>query len=243
VASNDIPDEQAEPTSSQRPRTAAEEQAEQTAAKGGSDSPDPDELAADIGRTREELAETIDAIADKVSPKKVAQRTSDHLKEEVREGAQSASQSIRERASSAADSVKEGASSAADSVKEGASSAADSVRAGVAAVKDKVAERRGDDEDASPLSPATSVELGSAVPVDGLGDQEPAGTPLLGLAGGPHRAASSPGTTPKPVLGPSGLPTTVLGAPTPVVAGAGGGALLLAGLWLRRRRKRRRGLR
>ena len=232
MASNDIPDEQAEPTSSQRPRTAAEEQAEQTAAKGGSDSPDPDELAADIGRTREELAETIDAIADKVSPKKVAQRTSDHLKEEVREGAQSASQSIRERASSAADSVKEGASSAADSV-----------RAGVAAVKDKVAERRGDDEDASPLSPATSVELGSAVPVDGLGDQEPAGTPLLGLAGGPHRAASSPGTTPKPVLGPSGLPTTVLGAPTPVVAGAGGGALLLAGLWLRRRRKRRRGLR
>lgn len=232
MASNDIPDEQAEPTSSQRPRTAAEEQAEQTAAKGGSDSPDPDELAADIGRTREELAETIDAIADKVSPKKVAQRTSDHLKEEVREGAQSASQNIKETASSAADSVKEGASSAADSV-----------RAGVAAVKDKVAERRGDDEDASPLSPATSVELGSAVPVDGLGDQEPAGTPVIGLAGGPHRAASSPGTTPKPVLGPSGLPTTVLGAPTPVVAGAGGGALLLAGLWLRRRRKRRRGLR
>ena len=64
--------------SPRRPRTAAEQRAATpvpTIAK------DPAQLAADIERTREELAETLDAIADKVSPKRVVKRVGDSVKE------------------------------------------------------------------------------------------------------------------------------------------------------------------
>ena len=44
-------------------------------------SPDPAQLVAEIERTREDLAETLDAIADRVSPKRVAQRGAVRLKE------------------------------------------------------------------------------------------------------------------------------------------------------------------
>jgi uncharacterized protein YdbL (DUF1318 family) len=40
-----------------------------------------DALVADINRTRTELARTIDAISDRVSPKKNAQRAADQLRE------------------------------------------------------------------------------------------------------------------------------------------------------------------
>jgi len=40
-----------------------------------------DALVADIDRTRTELARTIDAISDRVSPKKNAQRVTDQLRE------------------------------------------------------------------------------------------------------------------------------------------------------------------
>ena len=40
-----------------------------------------DALVADIDRTRTELARTIDAISDRVSPKKNAQRVADQLRE------------------------------------------------------------------------------------------------------------------------------------------------------------------
>jgi hypothetical protein len=40
-----------------------------------------DALVADIDRTRTDLARTIDAISDRVSPKKNAQRVSDQLRE------------------------------------------------------------------------------------------------------------------------------------------------------------------
>jgi LPXTG-motif cell wall-anchored protein len=44
---------------------------------------DPDELERRITRTRTELAQTVDAIADRVSPKKVAQRTVADVKARV----------------------------------------------------------------------------------------------------------------------------------------------------------------
>ena len=44
-------------------------------------SPDPAQLVAEIERTREDLAETLDAIVDRVSPKRVAQRSAVRLKE------------------------------------------------------------------------------------------------------------------------------------------------------------------
>jgi hypothetical protein len=42
---------------------------------------DQDALVADIDRTRAELARTIDAISDRVSPKKNVQRVTDQLRE------------------------------------------------------------------------------------------------------------------------------------------------------------------
>jgi hypothetical protein len=44
---------------------------------------DEDTLVADIDRTRTELARTIDAISDRVSPKKNVQRVTDRLRERV----------------------------------------------------------------------------------------------------------------------------------------------------------------
>jgi hypothetical protein len=44
---------------------------------------DQDALVADINRTRTELARTIDAISDKVSPKKNVQRVTDQVRERV----------------------------------------------------------------------------------------------------------------------------------------------------------------
>ncbi|MGH3205150.1 MAG: DUF3618 domain-containing protein [Streptosporangiaceae bacterium] len=44
---------------------------------------DQDALVADINRTRDELARTIDAISDKVSPKKNVQRVADRLREQA----------------------------------------------------------------------------------------------------------------------------------------------------------------
>ncbi|MET9342888.1 MULTISPECIES: DUF3618 domain-containing protein [unclassified Nonomuraea] len=41
---------------------------------------DPEELERRITRTRAELARTVDAIADRVSPKRVAQRSMDEVK-------------------------------------------------------------------------------------------------------------------------------------------------------------------
>jgi hypothetical protein len=42
---------------------------------------DQDALVADINRTRTELARTIDAISDRVSPKKNVQRVADQVRE------------------------------------------------------------------------------------------------------------------------------------------------------------------
>jgi hypothetical protein len=44
---------------------------------------DQDTLVADIDRTRTELARTIDAISDRVSPKKNVQRAVDQIRERV----------------------------------------------------------------------------------------------------------------------------------------------------------------
>jgi Protein of unknown function (DUF3618) len=51
-----------------------------TDADTGSKPVDQDTLVADIDRTRTQLARTIDAISDRVSPKKNAQRAVDQLR-------------------------------------------------------------------------------------------------------------------------------------------------------------------
>jgi Protein of unknown function (DUF3618) len=66
---------------------------------------DPEQIAADIERTREELAETLDAIAEKVSPKRVAKRTTKKVADAVKDTAHDAAEAVKDTASSAKDKV------------------------------------------------------------------------------------------------------------------------------------------
>ena len=75
---------------------------------GPSPSNDPDRLAADIERTREELAETLDAIAEKVSPKRVAKRTTKRVATAVKDTAHDAATSVKDTAVSAKEKVTGG---------------------------------------------------------------------------------------------------------------------------------------
>ena len=109
-----------------------------TGTKGAS--PDPEVLAQEIEQTREELAETLDAIADKVSPKKVAGRTKK--------------------------AAKDGAADAVEAVKGTASSAAESVKEGVAAVKGKVGGDSSPGTSPSPLSQDTVSIPAAEVPLE-----------------------------------------------------------------------------
>lgn len=178
--------------------------------------PDTDELVEDIERTREELAETLDAIADKVSPKRVVGRT----KKAAKDGA-----------NDAVESVKETAGEAAEAVKKTAGGAAEAVKGGVAAVKEKVA---GDaDPVRSPLGPPTSVEIDSAAPLPGAEVPfEPAPTPGV-LADAAYVAVEPVGAEPTSYT--STLPPA---APSRMPMLAGAGAALVVLLVLLKRRKR-----
>ena len=68
---------------------------------------DPAALAAEIEKTREDLAGTLDAIADKVSPKRVAKRTSKRVAASVKEGATAAKDSVVEGAAAAKGAVRD----------------------------------------------------------------------------------------------------------------------------------------
>jgi hypothetical protein len=115
--------------------------------KGEAASPDPDALAGDIEKTRDELAETLDAIADKVSPKRVAGRTKK--------------------------AAKDGAGDAVESVKEAAAGATAAARSGVDKAKDKVSGEPA--AEAPPLAAPTPGALADAavVPVEPVGAEAP----------------------------------------------------------------------
>ena len=83
--------------------TAAGGRARAAAASTG----DPAVLAAEIEKTREDLAGTLDAIADKVSPKRVAKRTSKKVAASVKEGAAAAKESVVEGAAAAKGAVRD----------------------------------------------------------------------------------------------------------------------------------------
>ena len=144
--------------SPKRPRTAAQERADATAADDAAKNT-PEALAADIEATREELAETLDAIADKVSPKRVAKRTTKKV----------------------GDAVKEGAAEAGHTVQAATASATETVKEQIAAVREKVGHPGDDssDPDASPLDTPTSVSIEAATPLtadDGATSPLPSGT-------------------------------------------------------------------
>jgi uncharacterized membrane protein YccC len=165
VASNDnsgLGDEPVEGSWSPRRSKASSTRAASTNADSneGSSQPHPDDLVGDIEKTREELAETLDAIADRVSPKKVADRTK---------------QSVRDGAHEAADSVKQTAAEAVGTARETVVHAADAVKDGVAAAKEKAS--GASDPVGSPRTPAPPAYTSTLPPA------EPSRMPMLAGAG------------------------------------------------------------
>lgn len=101
-----------------------------------STSTDPDEIRADIERTRAELSADVDALEDKVSPSAVLHRRTDRLRSSV--------QSVRERvmgtAHDAGHHTASGAHHAGSSVRSAASGAVGTVGEKVGAVGEKMGE-------------------------------------------------------------------------------------------------------
>jgi hypothetical protein len=219
--------------SAQRPPTAAELRASEHAG-----TTDTEVLARDIAQTREELSVTIDAIVDRVSPKKVVERG----KQQAREGVQDATEIVKGHATTAAGVVREKALVASEVVKEK-----------VAELKDKAS----GSSDGAParLAPASSsVRLTSATPVpapDAGPVSSPGASPLpagtVSIDAGevpPPEAAPATGSladlpSHRPVAPAAGSTPPV----PPVYAGAGAAALLAAVLLLLRRRRAKRRLR
>lgn len=181
-----------------------------------SPAPDTEQLTQEIDRTREDLAETLDAIAEKVSPKKAVTRT----KKKV------------------GNAVKEGANDAVEAVKDTAGGAADAVKGGVAAVKEKVT---GDaDAPRSPLPPATLAEAGAASPPS----QQTVSMPLPDVAPAPVSTTGSLADAASTSFEPAGAETPSYPSALPpaepsrlpVLAGAGAAVVVL--LLLMKRRKR-----
>ena len=105
---------------------------------------DPDEIRRDIEATRAELAQDVDRLADRTSPKRVARRGIDKIgdkvssiKETVMGASSSTGGSVKATAQRTGDRVQATASDAADSVRGAASSAADTMRQSPDLVKAK----------------------------------------------------------------------------------------------------------
>ena len=157
--------------SPKRPKTAAEERVARQ-----SDASTPQELASDIEKTREELAQTLDAIADRVSPKKVAQRTSDQVRVSVKEGVAKGQVAVKAGAASAAETAK----GAVEAAKEMVSGNGGSVPA-AAAPPPAVAPTPGALADASQAPVA--APYGSEVPTSYSAAPSPSIAPLIGGVG------------------------------------------------------------
>lgn len=137
------------------PRRRGASAARSDGSTGGS--PDPEQLVKDIERTREDLAETLDAIADKVSPKRVVDRTKTQAKADAQQ---------------AVATVKEASAHAAEVVKVKAAAAAESVKSGVASAKERVS-----GEDAAPVSSTGALADATLVQTEPAGADAPAWTP------------------------------------------------------------------
>lgn len=197
---------------SRRPRTAAEQRAE----RSGTTSNDPEVLAAEIEKTREELAETLDAIADKVSPKRVASRTKKKVGDAVKDGAEGAAATVKAGTSQLKEAVSAKAETATEAVKEKA-----------AVAKDKVTPSGGDEG------------LGEAL--EGVGQDPGAAAALAAPTPAVTTPAGSPGPSSLRAVPPPPAPAT--SSPLPLGPPAAVGALaaaLVALLLLRRRRSARR---
>lgn len=196
-----------------RARTAAEQRESRSA---GSD--DPEVLAGEIERTREELAETLDAIADKVSPTRVAARTKQKVGDTVKDSAAEVSATVKEKAAEASAAMSSGASSlkeSAEHVKE--------------TVQEKMADHAGTTTEApTPGALADAADARSSSPTAAL-DPAGADVPPLSAFGNVTRASGSGGSVTTYGASPA-VPKEVL---------AGVAAALAVLLLVLRRRKRR----
>lgn len=108
---------------------------------------DPDEIRADIERTRATLSDDVDDLAESVKPKSVARRQVDKVKDAAGslkdrvmgsdEDDYSSSSTVGDKASAAKDAVADKAYAARDTVSEKASDAADAVRGAPTTLKRK----------------------------------------------------------------------------------------------------------
>jgi uncharacterized protein YjbJ (UPF0337 family) len=96
---------------------------------------EPDRLRQDIEQTRAELTRDVDRLADKTSPKRVAQRRWTALREKVMGTSEQArytvsdtAGTVQDKASSAVGTAQDKASSAVDAVQDRATQAGDAVR-------------------------------------------------------------------------------------------------------------------
>lgn len=146
----------------------------------------PEVLVREIEATREELAVTLDAIADRVSPKRVAKRGSEQAKEAalkakdvITEKAGKAREALAERAGDAKDatagsrgSLAEKASTAKDVLAEKAASAQATVSGAAAQARTAVAERTGHGTTGAHEAPAALLDAdpatGTLPPVAGV---------------------------------------------------------------------------
>jgi ElaB/YqjD/DUF883 family membrane-anchored ribosome-binding protein len=107
---------------------------------------DPDEIRADIERTRATLSNDVDDLAESVKPKSVAQRQVDKVKDAAgslkdrvmgSDDDDYSSSTVGDKASAAKDAVADKAYAARDTVSEKASDAADAVREAPTTLKRK----------------------------------------------------------------------------------------------------------
>ena len=214
--------------SPRKPVTAAQQRAQrETTQPVVEAAPTTDQLVEGIERTREDLASTLDEIADKVSPKRVAKRTSQKV----------------------AASVKETAASAKESVVESASSAKEAAADTVTAAKKRVGKTKAPAEpvvvlEAGPLAtptvgdtPPALAEALAEEPAPVTGIVPPADLPPVAAVEVPTLGTSWSGPSPMAgTLSSGGASRSSLPVPAPVLAGAGVLGLLLVVRWWRRRR-------
>lgn len=210
---------------------------------------DPATLVAEIEATREDLAVTLDAIADRVSPKRVAQRSADrakvvaaHAKDVLVEKAQTARGVVTEKAATAKELAGEKAGAAREVASEKAATAKELASEKAGAAK----ELAGHAKESAVSAKDRAVQAAHGA-TDRSGTDAPAavidaptGVGATGLPGGPEPVPATP-TVAVPRLAPRPAPETpasLLDAVPREALIGGGVAALVALLLLSWRRSR-----
>lgn len=208
-------------TNGSEPVDPGKDVARQRGAQGVSTSQDPQVLAEEIERTREDLAETLDLIADRVSPKRVADRTKKRVA--------AAAEMVKARVVEQAGVAREKAVAQVGAAKEAAAGARDKVVEQAGAARERVAPTSALAGGSVRLEASSSPAY--ARPDDGSALPPTAGVPVSGL----DLSTAAPVPAARHASPASGSGTALK---KEYVVGGVLGALVL--LLLRRRRSRRR---